>query len=108
MHALEGSLTICILGNFDKLNKTMWSWQGKITHVIVMANVIIEKNFLFVEGLIKARTHSFEDGNVIVLCIVEDIGPQNCACSFHRNGLLTTPPKNATQIGSHENQPAFK
>jgi len=61
-----------------------------------------------VEGLIKAHTHSFEDGNVIVLCIVEDIGTQNCACSFHRNGLLTTPPKNATQIGSHENQPAFK
>jgi histidine decarboxylase len=63
---------------------------------------------LFVDGLIKAHKHSFEDENVIVPCIVEEIGPQNCACSFHCNGLFTTPPKNATQIGSHENQPTFK
>jgi hypothetical protein len=73
-----------------------------------MPSVIIEKLFLFVEGLIKAHTHSFEDGNVIMLCIVEEIGPQNSTCSFHRNGLLTTPPKNATEIGNHENQPTFK
>jgi len=106
--ALEGSLAVCTLGSFDKLNKTMWSWQGKIAHVIVMPSVTVEKLDLFVEGLIEARKHSFADGNVIVPCIVEEIGPQNCACSLHRYGLLTTPLKNAAQIGSHENQLTFK
>jgi hypothetical protein len=108
MHALEGSLIIYTLGNFDKLNRTMWSWQGKITHVIMMPNVIIGKLFLFVEGLIEVHKHSFEDGNVIVLCIVEEIGLQNCSCSSHCNGMLTTPPKITAQIGRHENQDAFK
>jgi hypothetical protein len=74
----------------------------------MMPNVIIGKLFLFVEGLIKACKHSFEHGNAIVLCIVEEIGLQNCSCSSHCNGMLTTPPKITAQIGRHENQDAFK
>jgi histidine decarboxylase len=108
MRALVGNLIVCTLGSFDNLNRTMWSWHCKITHVIVMPSVTIEKLDLFVGELIKVCKHSFVDGNVIVPCTVEEIGPQNCACSIHHNGLLTTPPKNATQIGSHENQLAFK
>jgi hypothetical protein len=108
MCALEGSLAICTLGSFEKLNKTMWFWQGKIAHVIVMPNVIVEKLDLFVEGLIEVHKHSFADGNVIMPCIVEKIVFQNYAFSLHHNGLLTTPSKNATQIRSHENQLAFK
>jgi histidine decarboxylase len=90
------------------VHKWQLACQGKIAHVIVMPSVTVEKLDLFVEGLIEARKHSFADGNVIVPCIVEEIGPQNCACSLHRGGLLTTPLKNTAQIGSHENQPAFK
>ncbi|CAK9233000.1 unnamed protein product [Sphagnum jensenii] len=90
------------------VHKWQLACQGKIAHVIVMPSVTVEKLDLFVEGLIEARKHSFADGNVIVPCIVEEIGPQNCACSLHRYGLLTTPLKNAAQIGSHENQLTFK
>jgi histidine decarboxylase len=103
MYALESNLAVYTLGSFDKLNRTMWFWQGKIVHVIVMPNVIVEKLDLFVERLIEVRKHSFADGNVIMPCSVEEIGFQNYACSFHRNGLLTTPPKNVTEIGSHGN-----
>jgi histidine decarboxylase len=57
-----------------------------------MPSVTVGKLDDFVEELVEARKLNFPDGNVIVPCIVEEIGPQNCACSLHR-GAMTTPPK---------------
>lgn len=56
-----------------------------------MPSVTIEKLDDFVEELIEVRKRAFPDGNVVVPCIVEEVGPENCACSVHQNTV--SPPK---------------
>lgn len=60
-------------------------FQGKIAHAIVMPSVTVEKLDNFVEELIEVRKRAFPDGNVVVPCIVEEVGPENCACFVHRD-----------------------
>jgi len=59
--------------------------QGKIAHAVVMPSVTVEKLDDFVGELIEARKRAFPDGNVVVPCIVEEVGAENCACSAHQN-----------------------
>lgn len=59
--------------------------QGKIAHAVVMPSVTVEKLDDFIGELLEARTRAFPDGNVVVPCIVEEVGPENCACSAHRS-----------------------
>ncbi|KAL2612884.1 hypothetical protein R1flu_024576 [Riccia fluitans] len=56
--------------------------QGKIAHAVVMPNVTVEKINKFVKELIESRQRCFSDGKVP--CIVEEVGPENCACEEHR------------------------
>ena len=63
--------------------------QGKIAHAVVMPSVTVQKLDDFVKELIEARKSCFPDGNVIVPCVVEDVGAQNCACSLHCGAVLT-------------------
>lgn len=62
----------------------LW-FQGKIAHAVVMPSVTVEKLDDFVSELVEARNQAFPDGNVVVPCIVEEVGVENCACSAHRN-----------------------
>ena len=59
--------------------------QGKIAHAIVMPSVTVEKLDDFIKELIAVRNRAFADGNVVVPCTVEEVGPENCACSIHRD-----------------------
>ncbi|KAG0578732.1 hypothetical protein M758_4G043000 [Ceratodon purpureus] len=72
--------------------------QGKIAHAVVMPSVTVEKLDDFVGELIEARNRAFPDGNVVVPCIVEEVGPENCACSAHRNILSS---KTAKEMRKH-------
>ena len=38
----------------------------------------------FVEELIEVRKRAFPDGKVEIPCVVEELGPLNCACVLHR------------------------
>ncbi|KAG0630132.1 hypothetical protein M758_1G156600 [Ceratodon purpureus] len=71
--------------------------QGKIAHAVVMPSVTVEKLDNFVEELIEVRKRAFPDGRVEIPCIVEEVGPLNCACSLHRGSptfqAVTTPVK---------------
>ncbi|BBN18075.1 serine decarboxylase [Marchantia polymorpha subsp. ruderalis] len=59
--------------------------QGKIAHAVVMPSVTVDKLDKFVAELIESRQKCFPDGNVVVPCIVEEVGPENCACNEHKN-----------------------
>ena len=72
--------------------------QGKIAHAVVMPSVTVEKLDDFVSELIEVRKRAFPDGNVVVSCIVEEVGPENCACSAHQN---ITSPKNPKEERKH-------
>lgn len=50
-----------------------------------MPSVTVQKLDDFIGELIEGRKRAFPDGNVVVPCIVEEVGPENCACSSHRN-----------------------
>lgn len=63
--------------------------QGKIAHAVVMPSVTVEKLDDFVKELIQARKNAFPDRIVIVPCIVEEIGAENCACSLHQGSATT-------------------
>jgi histidine decarboxylase len=65
-------------------------FQGKIAHAIVIPSVTVEKLDSFVEELIAVRERAFPDGNVVVPCIVEEVGPENCACSVHRDTVSSS------------------
>ena len=45
----------------------------------------MEKLDDFIGELIEVRKRAFPDGCVVRSCIAEDVGPENCACSAHRN-----------------------
>ncbi|KAG6544383.1 hypothetical protein Mapa_014217 [Marchantia paleacea] len=59
--------------------------QGKIAHAVVMPSVTVDKLDKFVAELIQSRQKCFPDGKVVVPCIVEEVGPENCACNEHKN-----------------------
>lgn len=58
-----------------------------------MPSVTVEKLDNFVKELIEARKASFPNGHVKIPCIVEEIGPQNCACILHRGAFSPPIPK---------------
>lgn len=47
---------------------------------MVMLSVIVEKFDDFVEELIEVWNCVFFDGDVVVFCIVEEVGFENCVC----------------------------
>lgn len=71
-----------------------------------MPSVTVGKLDDFVKELVEARKLTFPDGNVIVPCIVEEVGPENCACSLHLGAIttpkaenpVTGPPQNGKQV----------
>ena len=70
-----------------------------------MPSVNVEKLDNFVEELIEVRRRSFPDGKVEIPCIVEEIGPLNCACSLHRGSptfqaVTTTPVKGEKRVSA--------
>lgn len=66
------------------VRKWQLACQGNIAHAVVMPSVTIEKLDDFVEDLIRSRLQCFPDGNVIVPCIADEVGKENCACRQHR------------------------
>ena len=65
-----------------------------------MPSVDVEKLDDFVEELIEVRKRSFPDGKVEIPCIVEEIGPLNCACPLHRGAMTTTPAKGEKRVSA--------
>ncbi|CAM6104717.1 unnamed protein product [Calypogeia fissa] len=67
------------------VRKWQLACQGSIAHAVVMPSVTVEKLDSFLNELIESRANCFADGNVVVPCIAEEVGPDNCACSLHLN-----------------------
>ncbi|TKY51390.1 Serine decarboxylase [Spatholobus suberectus] len=57
--------------------------NGNIAHVVVMQHVTIEMLDSFVGEFLQKRSIWFKDGRFQPLCIANDIGFRNCACSMH-------------------------
>ncbi|KHN46425.1 Histidine decarboxylase [Glycine soja] len=58
--------------------------NGNIAHVMVMQHITVKMLDSFVGEFRKKRSFWFEDGQLQPLCIANDIGSRNCACSMHR------------------------
>eukprot|EP00249_Psilotum_nudum_P019196 c27137_g1_i1 orf=781-2304(-) len=65
------------------VRKWQLACQGNIAHAVVMPSVNVEKLDSFVNDLLESRMRCFLDGKVIVPCIAEELGEENCACSQH-------------------------
>ncbi|XP_061345126.1 serine decarboxylase 1-like [Gastrolobium bilobum] len=65
------------------------SWNlacnGNIAHVVVMQHITIETLDSFVIEFIQKRSIWFRDGRFQPLCIANDVGSGNCACSIHKS-----------------------
>ncbi|KAJ1425001.1 Pyridoxal-phosphate binding site [Sesbania bispinosa] len=59
--------------------------KGNITHVVVMQHVTIEMLDSFVSEFLQKRSIWFKDGRFQPLCIANDVGFGNCACSMHNS-----------------------
>lgn len=55
-----------------------------MAHVIVMPGITREILDSFINDLLQQRKKWYKDGNVTPPCVAEDIGAQNCACSYHK------------------------
>lgn len=55
--------------------------NGNIAHVVVMQHVTIEMLDCFVSEFLQKRSIWFKDGQLQPLCIANEIGSANCACS---------------------------
>ncbi|KAH7436743.1 hypothetical protein KP509_05G033900 [Ceratopteris richardii] len=66
------------------VRKWQLACQGDIAHAVVMPSVTVQKLDTFVDELIESRARCFKDGQVIVPCIANVIGEENCACTQHR------------------------
>lgn len=89
---------------FLVMTQLVFFWlQGKIAHAVVMPSVTVEKLDDFVEELIEVRNRAFPDGDVVVPCIVEEVGPENCACSVHRDISSPKSPKEERKHFSSSN-----
>ncbi|XP_061342029.1 serine decarboxylase-like [Gastrolobium bilobum] len=58
--------------------------DGNIAHVVVMQHINIEMLDSFVSEFLKKRFIRFKDGQFQPLCIANDVGSENCACSMHK------------------------
>ncbi|XP_061342030.1 serine decarboxylase-like [Gastrolobium bilobum] len=56
--------------------------DGNIAHVVVMQHITIEMLDSFVSEFLKKRSIPFKDGRFPPLCIANDVGSENCACSI--------------------------
>ncbi|XP_049377391.1 histidine decarboxylase-like isoform X4 [Solanum stenotomum] len=55
-----------------------------MAHVIVMPGITREMLDNFISELVQQRKQWYRDGKAEVPCVAEDIGAQNCACSYHK------------------------
>ncbi|XP_061342028.1 serine decarboxylase-like [Gastrolobium bilobum] len=64
------------------------SWNlactGDIAHVVVMQHITIEMLGSFVSEFLQKRSIWFKDGRFQPLCIANNVGSGNCACSMHK------------------------
>ncbi|KAJ7535894.1 hypothetical protein O6H91_12G050000 [Diphasiastrum complanatum] len=65
------------------VRKWQLACQGKIAHAVVMPSVTVEKLDDFVEELIKSRARCFPDGQILVPCVADEVGGENCSCLQH-------------------------
>ncbi|XP_020232117.1 serine decarboxylase 1 [Cajanus cajan] len=59
--------------------------NGNIAHVVVMQHVTIQMLDSFVSEFLQKRSIWFKDRRFQPLCIANDIGSRNCACSMHNS-----------------------
>lgn len=55
-----------------------------MAHVIVMPGIIRETLDSFIIDLLQQRKKWYQDGRISPPCVANDIGAQNCTCSYHK------------------------
>ena len=60
-----------------------------MAHVIVMPGITREMLDNFMSELVQQRKVWYQNGKTYPPCVGEDIGAQNCACSYHKIDYIT-------------------
>ncbi|KAK4730356.1 hypothetical protein R3W88_023344 [Solanum pinnatisectum] len=55
-----------------------------MAHVIVMPGITREMLDNFIRELVQQRKQWYQDGKTEAPCLADDIGAQNCACTYHK------------------------
>ncbi|MCD7464058.1 hypothetical protein HAX54_051986 [Datura stramonium] len=55
-----------------------------MAHVIVMPGITRETLDSFINDLLQQRKKWYQDGRISPPCVANDIGAQNCTCSYHK------------------------
>ncbi|KAF3637202.1 Serine decarboxylase [Capsicum annuum] len=55
-----------------------------MAHVIVMPGITREMLDIFIGELVQQRKQWYQGGEVEPPCIADDVGAQNCSCSYHK------------------------
>jgi histidine decarboxylase len=69
--------------DFEFIRKWNLAYQGNIAHVVVMQHVTIEMLDSFVDEFTQKRAIWFQYGLKKPICLANEIGAENCTCTFH-------------------------
>ncbi|KAG5591999.1 hypothetical protein H5410_042513 [Solanum commersonii] len=88
INVMLNELSIIVVLERPRDHEFVHRWQlscvKDMAHVIVMPGITREMLDNFISELVQQRKQWYKDGKAEAPCVGEDIGAQNCACSYHK------------------------